>query len=55
MGLVRKGGHDLLPDGKGGYYFTNHAAVWHFDPETETFTSVRDVRNVKSFSPSSDG
>ena len=46
---------ELLPDGKGGYYFTNHAAVWHFDPATESFTKARGVSNVKSFSPSRDG
>ena len=48
-------GHDLLPDGRGGYYFTNHAAVWHFDPEAETFAKAHTVRNVKSFSPSPGG
>lgn len=48
-------GHDLVPNGKGGYYFTNHSAVWLFDPETGTFAKARDVRDVKSFSPSPDG
>lgn len=48
-------GHDLLADGQGGYYFTNHSGVWRFDPATEKFTQARDVRNVKSFSPSKGG
>lgn len=48
-------GHDLLPDGRGGYYFTNHSGVWHFDPKTEKFALARDVRNVKAFSPSGSG
>ena len=48
-------GHDLLPDGKGGYYFTNHAAVWHFDPGTGVFAKARSVENVKSISLSPDG
>ena len=46
------GGHDLLPDGQGGYYLTNGAMVFHFDPETEAFSPARLVRNVKAFSPS---
>ena len=48
-------GHDLVPDGQGGYYFTNHSGVWHFDPETEKFTLAREVWNVKAFSPSESG
>ena len=48
-------GHDLLADGQGGYYFTNHSGVWRFDPATEKFTLGRDVRNVKAFSPSKSG
>lgn len=48
-------GHDLLPDGKGGYYFTNHTAVWQIDPETGRIEKARDLANVKSFSPSAGG
>ena len=44
-----------MPDGQGGYYFTNHSGVWHFDPETEKFTLAREVWNVKAFSPSESG
>lgn len=43
-------GHDLVPDGKGGYYVTNHAGVWRFDPGDGTFVAVRGQKNVKSFS-----
>lgn len=45
-------GHDLVPDGKGGYFFTNHKAVWHFDPDTKRFTLASSRRNAKSYSPS---
>ena len=48
-------GHDLVSDGKGGYYFTNHAAVWQFDPDTGVFAKARAVENVKSISLSSEG
>ena len=43
-------GHDLVPDGRGGYYMTNQSGVWRFDPGAGTFASVRARRNVKSFS-----
>ena len=43
-------GHDLLPDGTGGYYFTNHSGVWRLNPDTDEFSPVLDVANVKSFS-----
>ena len=43
-------GHDLVPDGRGGYHFTNHTGVWRFDPADGTFSRVLDVANVKSFS-----
>jgi len=43
-------GHDLVPDGKGGYYLTNHTGVWRFDPGDGTFVAVRGQRNAKSFS-----
>lgn len=43
-------GHDLLPDGRGGYFFANGSAVWRFDPDRGTFECVRQIRNVKSFS-----
>lgn len=45
------GGHDLLPDGHGGYYLTNSEMVFHFEPEKEVFSPVRLVRHVKAFSP----
>ena len=43
-------GHDLVPDGRGGYYFTNHTGVWDFNPEDGAFVRVLDIKNVKSFS-----
>ena len=43
-------GHDLVPDGRGGYYFTNHTGVWGFNPEDGAFVRILDIKNVKSFS-----
>jgi len=43
-------GHDLVPDGRRGYYLTNHTGVWHFDPETGAFASALACANVKSLS-----
>ena len=43
-------GHDLVPDGCGGYWFSNHSGVWRLDPDTGGFTPVLDEKNVKSFS-----
>ena len=43
-------GHDLVPDGRGGYYFTNHTGVWGFNPDDAAFVRVLDIKNVKSFS-----
>lgn len=43
-------GHDLVADGRGGYYLTNHTAVWRFDPDTGVFARELDRPNVKSFS-----
>ena len=44
-------GHDLVPDGRGGYFITNHDGVWRFDPDAERFAAVSPRRNVKSYSP----
>ena len=43
-------GHDLVPDGRGGYFFSNHTGVWDFSPETGKFAPVLLMANVKSFS-----
>ncbi len=43
-------GHDLVPDGRRGYYFTNHTGVWHFDPDAGAFAPALARSNVKSFS-----
>ncbi len=48
-------GHDLVPDGKGGYFFSNHTAVWHIDPDTGKIAKACDVAHVKAFAPSADG
>ncbi len=48
-------GHDLVPDGKGGYFFTTHHFVWRVDPKTEKIEKARDLANVKGFSPSATG
>ena len=48
-------GHDFIPDGRGGYLFSNHAAIWRFDPDTGAFAKAREMRNAKSFSPSATG
>lgn len=43
-------GHDFVPDGRGGYFMTNHTGVWRFDPAKGSFTLVAAKANVKSFS-----
>ena len=43
-------GHDLVADGRGGYYFSNHTAVWRFDPDRGAFVRELEVKNIKSFS-----
>jgi len=48
-------GHDFVPDGKGGYDFTDNYQVNHFDPDTETFTVGAKFRAIKGFSPSEGG
>ncbi len=48
-------GHDLVPDGKGGYFFTTHTAVWYIEPDTGMIVKARDIANVKAFAPSDDG
>lgn len=47
-------GHDLLSDGRGGYFFTNHSGVWRFDPDSGNISSVHRLANVKSYAPSAD-
>lgn len=43
-------GHDFVPDGRGGYFMTNHTGIWRFDPDKGSFTPVAARANVKSFS-----
>ena len=48
------GGHDLQPDGRGGYLFTTPRRMMRFDPETGRFEPVLDRKNVKSVSRDKD-
>lgn len=48
-------GHDFMPDGTGGYFFTNHSGVWRFDPGAGSFAPVFSDRNVKSFTRAAGG
>lgn len=43
-------GHDFVPDGRGGYWFSTHSGVWRLDPDTGRIAPVRGERDVKSFS-----
>lgn len=45
-------GHDLVPDGHGGYYFTTARTVRRFDPDAGRIEIVKHIRDAKSFSPS---
>jgi hypothetical protein len=47
-------GHDLIPDGK-NLVLTGHYRVLRFNPDTETFTEVFPIVNVKSVSFSAAG
>lgn len=44
-------GHDLVADGKGGYYMTNRTGVWNFNPEAGAFKPIMMRSHVKSYSP----
>ena len=48
-------GHDLVPDGKGGYFLSNDTAVWNLDPDCGAFRQVWSDRYVKGFDRSSEG
>lgn len=44
-------GHDLVADGRGGYYMTNRTGVWSFNPDEGVFKPVMMRSHVKSYSP----
>lgn len=44
------GGHDLSPDGAGGYFLTTAKNLLHFDPEIGAFVRVCGKCDIKSFS-----
>lgn len=44
-------GHDLVADGRGGYYMTNRTGVWSFNPDEGVFRPVMMRAHVKSYSP----
>lgn len=44
-------GHDLVADGRGGYYMTNRTGVWGFNPDEGVFKPVMMRAHVKSYSP----
>ena len=63
---LRRGGHDLVPDGAGGYFITTGMCLVHFDPDLgemsgghagrETlpngeFRLVERLKNIKAYSP----
>lgn len=43
-------GHDLVADGKGGYYMTNRTGVWNFHPNEGLFKPIMMRAHVKSYS-----
>ena len=45
------GGHDLTPDGKGGYFLTTGRHLLRFDPDRGTFAVVKKQSDIKAFSP----
>ena len=47
-------GHDLTPDGRGGYFFTVNHSVRHFDPETGEFAVHASAEYAKGFHHSDD-
>lgn len=44
-------GHDLVADGRGGYYMTNRTGVWSFNPDEGVFKPIMMRAHVKSYSP----
>ena len=47
-----RAGHDLVPDGKGGYFLTTWKHLMHFTPDDGRFSVVLNQSNIKAYSPS---
>ncbi len=47
-----RGGHDLVPDGAGGYFLSTGASVLRFYPDEGRFEFIRHEHAVKCLSPS---
>ena len=45
------GGHDLAPDGAGGYFITTGKCLVHFDPDAGEFRLVERLKDIKAYSP----
>ena len=46
-----RGGHDLVPDGRGGYYLSTAKKLLHFNPDSGRFGVVADQAELKAYSP----
>ena len=44
-------GHDLTPDGSGGYFITTGKCLVHFDPDAGGLRLVERLKNIKAYSP----
>lgn len=45
------GGHDLTPDGAGGYFITTGKCLVRFDPDAGEFKLVERLKDIKAYSP----
>ena len=44
-------GHDLAPDGEGGYFVTTGKCLVHFNPDAGGFRLVERLKDIKAYSP----
>ena len=47
-----RSGHDLVPDGKDGYFLSTWKHLMHFSPDDGRFTVVLNQDEIKAYSPS---